>query len=191
MSHVNEAIGIFDTLGIPWRSSADLDSITDQTVKRHYRRLALKLHPDKNKHDSNAESKFNALKAAHDKMMNAAHRAELIHLIRGKLIYLQQIEQRNAQKHKLAEKLDQREREAMNHYHHNTPSIRQHHRDLIDELQARRDDGRRKTVSPETYPLPDDTVTDLNYWIEYSFKEPLSVRAERQKKFSEFISRHI
>ncbi len=206
---VSEAIEVFETLGMSWKSEADLDSVNDVTVKRNYRKLALKLHPDKNKHDPNAEAKFNKLKNAHDKLLSLSTRSELIHLLRGKLLYLREMDKRHAMTQEFSRILEEREKAARGsgsipfQNGKSFQAMRMHHRDLIDELQSRRDDLARSrhfsnnnsASSPnsaqETYPVPDDSVRDLNYWFDYSLNEPLSVRAERQKKFSEFIGRLV
>lgn len=55
---MGEALGIFD-----FKSG---DEITKDTIKRTFRRLAMKCHPDKNKGDKKAEAKFKLLNNAYE-----------------------------------------------------------------------------------------------------------------------------
>src|ERR1700756_2857862 len=48
---------------------------TDEEVKRAYRKLAVKFHPDKNPDDPHAEEKFKELGEAYDVLMDADKRA--------------------------------------------------------------------------------------------------------------------
>src|SRR5438067_13068296 len=48
---------------------------TDEEVKRAYRKLAVKFHPDKNPDDPRAEEKFKELGEAYDVLMDADKRA--------------------------------------------------------------------------------------------------------------------
>ena len=48
---------------------------TEEEVKRAYRKLAVKFHPDKNPDDSHAEEKFKELGEAYDVLMDADKRA--------------------------------------------------------------------------------------------------------------------
>ncbi|KAI0804553.1 DnaJ-domain-containing protein [Irpex lacteus] len=50
--------GYYDLLGVP------VDATTDE-IKKAYRRLAIKLHPDKNRDDPNAEEKFKEIAIAY------------------------------------------------------------------------------------------------------------------------------
>ena len=50
-------------------------SATDEEVKRAYRKLAVKFHPDKNPDDPHAEEKFKELGEAYDVLMDADKRA--------------------------------------------------------------------------------------------------------------------
>src|SRR2546423_3300530 len=48
---------------------------TDEEIKRAYRKLAVKFHPDKNPDDPHAEEKFKELGEAYDVLMDADKRA--------------------------------------------------------------------------------------------------------------------
>src|SRR3954465_1535259 len=48
---------------------------TEEEIKRSYRKLAVKFHPDKNPDDPHAEEKFKELGEAYDVLMDADKRA--------------------------------------------------------------------------------------------------------------------
>src|SRR5437660_9847505 len=48
---------------------------SDEEIKRAYRKLAVKFHPDKNPEDPHAEEKFKELGEAYDVLMDADKRA--------------------------------------------------------------------------------------------------------------------
>src|ERR1700758_4602856 len=48
---------------------------TEEEIKRAYRKLAVKFHPDKNPNDAHAEEKFKELGEAYDVLMDADKRA--------------------------------------------------------------------------------------------------------------------
>src|SRR5436305_12917032 len=48
---------------------------TEEEIKRWYRKLAVKFHPDKNPDDAHAEEKFKELGEAYDVLMDADKRA--------------------------------------------------------------------------------------------------------------------
>lgn len=50
-------------------------SASEEEIKRSYRKLAVKYHPDKNPHDPHAEEKFKELGEAYDVLMDADKRA--------------------------------------------------------------------------------------------------------------------
>ncbi|MEP6685967.1 MAG: molecular chaperone DnaJ [Verrucomicrobiota bacterium] len=58
----------YETLNVPRTASAD-------EIKRAYRKFAVKLHPDKNPGDADAEEKFKELGEAYDVLMDADKRA--------------------------------------------------------------------------------------------------------------------
>jgi len=60
---------LYDTLGLP-------TTATDAEVKKAYRKLAIKYHPDKNPGDSAAEEKFKAVAEAYDILSNPKKKAQ-------------------------------------------------------------------------------------------------------------------
>mgnify|MGYP001812287662 FL=1 len=67
----------YEVLGVSRTAAAD-------EIKKAYRRLAMKHHPDRNKDDASAEAKFKEAKEAYDVLSNADKRAtydlSLIHI---------------------------------------------------------------------------------------------------------------
>lgn len=59
---------LYDILGVD-RSASEAD------IKKAYRRLAMKFHPDRNPGDAEAEQRFKEVQAAYDILMNAEKRA--------------------------------------------------------------------------------------------------------------------
>ena len=58
----------YDVLGVSRTASAD-------EIKKSYRRLAMKFHPDRNKDDATAEGKFKEAKEAYDVLKDPDKRA--------------------------------------------------------------------------------------------------------------------
>ncbi len=58
----------YDVLGVSKTASAD-------EIKKAYRRLAMKFHPDRNKDDSEAEAKFKEVKEAYEVLSSSDKRA--------------------------------------------------------------------------------------------------------------------
>src|SRR5256886_10492452 len=58
----------YEVLGVERNAS-------DEEIKRAYRKLAIKYHPDKNPDDQHAEEKFKELGEAYDVLMDADKRA--------------------------------------------------------------------------------------------------------------------
>ncbi|KAG8822541.1 hypothetical protein FRC19_005733 [Serendipita sp. 401] len=59
--------GYYDVLGVPINATAD-------DIKKAYRRLAIKLHPDKNRDDPNADEKFKEIAIAYQTLSDPALR---------------------------------------------------------------------------------------------------------------------
>jgi len=190
----NEALDCLRILGLEVQSENDLNSIDEAAIKRAYRKLALKLHPDKNKDDPNAETRFNNLKNAHDKMMNTSVREVYMSSIRAWLQRKQERELRDKDKQRLAADLERREfaSSAGTTSSQTGVSFRAQHRAMVEQSRMKRQaqsvsaQARNRTVDV-SFPEPDDSNMDINYWIKYGFEEPREVSEERQKEFSKFI----
>ena len=187
----NEALDSLRMLGIEITTEASMDKLDESSIKRAYRKLALKLHPDKNKDDPNAETKFNRLKDAHDKLMNSTIRSEYISQIRGWLQRKQEREVRDKDKQRFAADLERREYESTLGGVNGSLSFRARHREMVDRLRAKRHAESLATQSSKSidlnFPEPDDANVDINYWLKYGFAEPSDVCQERQKDFANFI----
>jgi len=189
---VQQAIDTFSILGIPVSTEEELVLIDEGLIKRSYRRLALKLHPDKNRNDPNAETKFNQLKDAHDTLVS--QREAFLNLARASLQRRREMESRNEEKQRFALELEKRE-SAASGGHKAGKSFRARHGEMVERLQMRRQEAvhavQLQTSSdfraPCKYPVPDDTNMDMNYWLQYGMHEPDNVRKERQEEFSKFI----
>ena len=191
----------FRILGIECKKEEELTSVDESTVKRQYRKLALKLHPDKNKNDPNAEQKFNQLKVAHDLMMQPDKRQEFVLVMKAVFQRDKERESRDVVTRKFAEDLERRESEYLHAQTGKADSgiLRARHRRLIEELQARRDEAKREinklrpgsgSVSTVTGG-PDDTNTNLDYWLNYSLNEDEESRKTKSEKFSKFIAQKL
>jgi curved DNA-binding protein CbpA len=200
MSTTNNATDTFGILGIPIQTEAELDVIDEGLIKRSYRRLALKLHPDKNKNDPDAENKFNQLKNAHDSLMNSTTRVNFIALARAALQRRRDMESRNKEKQKFASDLEKREAEYMASIYSKGPtSFRSRHRHMVEQLEAKRKaashaqlkKNQAEDPSAKIYPPPDDSNTDMNYWFQYAMNEPEDIRCSRQDEFSKFIAQKL
>jgi len=58
----------YEILGVPKNAS-------DEEIKKAYRKLAMKFHPDRNEGDKSSESKFKEAKEAYEMLSNAEKRA--------------------------------------------------------------------------------------------------------------------
>ena len=196
---MSSAQDVFRILDIAWNNEQDLEKVDESLVKRQYRRLALKLHPDKNKGDPNAEVKFHQLKTAHDSMMNEAKRAELLAAIRALLQRKKERLGRDADKQRFADDLERREAEyaSASTVRDDLATIRARHRMMVEQLQVKRNlarAGAAKSTHAASSTLlggPDDSNTDLEYWITYGLNESEAVRREKAQKFSAFISQQL
>lgn len=188
----------FRVLGLSFESERDLDNVTESIIKRQYRKLALKLHPDKNKDDPNAEVRFNQLKIAHDLMMDESKRRECIHSMKAQFQRQKEREVRDVEKRRLAEDLERRESEwvSSNTERIDVERFRTRHRALIEQLQAKRDEAKlrlQRAGAPISTGIggPDDTNMSLDYWLNYGMTEDAETRRTKIERFSQFIDQKL
>ena len=185
----------FRVLGIEVSTEDELDRIDETVVKRQYRKLALKLHPDKNRDDANAQQKFNQLKIVYDMMMSESKRFEFIQMIRASLQRKIERAEKDVDKRRLAEDLERRESEwaSVQSEKADSRAMRARHRYLIEELQAKRDEAKRQSgrFSSTVTGGPDDSNMSLEYWINFGLNEDLETRRQKMERFSNFISKKL
>ena len=188
---------VFRVLELAWDSEQELRLVDEHVVKRQYRRLALKLHPDKNKSDPNAEVKFNKLKNAHDAMMDETKRYEIVNALRALLQRKQDRAGRDTQKQRLVDELEKKEAQWLKESiaKDDIKTIRARHRMMVEQLQVKRNlasaSGAAARGNSTALGGPCDTNMDLEYWITYGLNENDDVRKSKCEKFFTFISQQV
>jgi hypothetical protein len=181
----------FRVLELAWDSEQELRQVDEHKVKRQYRKLALKLHPDKNKSDPNAEVKFNQLKNACDAMLDEKNRNEIVNALRALLQRKQDRAGRDAEKQRLVDELEKKEAKWLKESiaKDDIKTIRARHRMMVEQLQVKRKlahaNGAAARGNSTALGGPDDTNMDLEYWITYGLNETDDVR--KSKRNSELV----
>ncbi|KAI3960663.1 hypothetical protein MKX01_003837 [Papaver californicum] len=96
------------TLGLP--SGEEGAKLTDEKIGKAYRTKALELHPDKNRDDPNATTKFLKLKESYLILKDEKARKAFDDLLRVKRDHQQRQSQYDSRKRKMMADLDERER---------------------------------------------------------------------------------
>ena len=153
-------------------------------VKKAYRRLALKYHPDKNTQDPNARDKFDGIRKAHEELMIASIKDEIDLKIRAYQQNVKRFEAQDKEKQQLSRYLIEREKEAERAKDpkgfSDSQKARLRNSQLILEMQKIRDLKRA--------PLPGSTtvINDIDACIDFG----LSVsQQQREAERLEFYSK--
>ena len=154
---------------------------TEEEIKKAYRRLALKLHPDKNPNDPHAEDKFNAIKEAHEALMDPKRRSELDEQIVMFQEKRRRFEAKDAEQREMITRLKEREekrREADSGLDQKALHARARNREILLELR------KQKKKTEDHFEGPD--YSDLNACVDFGLygdpklKELLKERFKRQ-----------
>jgi curved DNA-binding protein CbpA len=151
-------------------------------VKRAYRRLALKYHPDKNPDDPKAEDRFDRIRRAHDYLLDPVTKEEIDSKIKADQERLRRFEEQDEDKKKLARELEDREKRAeeVKAGLNNSQKARMRNAKLLQDMQRQRDMKRFKaqnTARPNHPPLNDiDACIDFGLSITEEQREEM--RAE-------------
>jgi curved DNA-binding protein CbpA len=116
-----------------------LQPFSEADVKRAYRSLALKLHPDKNRNDAKAEVKFHALQTAYELLLDPRVRADHESRLRARAEQRERYEAQGREMAMARDDLERREREAAEDRESYPKKIRMLNRRRIDDLQLKLD----------------------------------------------------
>ena len=159
---------------------------SDEAVKRSYRRLALRCHPDKNPDDPYAEEKFNLLRIAYDELLDVGKKAELDDELQRAAEKRKRFEAQDAEKKRLTTELEAKERLAQASRTKTLTEVekmRKRNRDLIEDLRKRKEAARRADAA-QRITLP--KLDDLDACIEFALNVDPAVESYLIKRITEY-----
>jgi curved DNA-binding protein CbpA len=109
LDRVQEA---YRLLGIELGPGDAGSSIDEAAIKKAYREMSRKTHPDKNPDDPKAGEKFDAVNKAYETLMDATLRAQFATKLAAKQASVQRFKELDAQRQKLRADLEAREKRA-------------------------------------------------------------------------------
>jgi len=154
-------------------------------VKKAFRRLALRYHPDKNPDDPKAEARFDAIRTAHDELMKPHVKEEVDNKIKAAKERDQRFAAQDEVKKQMAKDLEQREKQAST-ARSNLASInrmRMRNAQLIQELQRKVDREMQQRVA--RFP----PINDINAALDFGMTITEEQREKWRSEFYEEIDR--
>lgn len=160
-------------------------------IKKAYRRLALKYHPDKNPDDPKAEERFDRIRRAHDELLDPIRKEEIDAKIKADHERLKRFEAQDKDKQKLARDLETREREA-NRARISAESsfkMRMRNAELIQQFQRERDRQGSKTQYRQKLPPLDDIDACLDFGFSITEEQRNAYRAEFDQELDRLLAK--
>ncbi|EEF39736.1 conserved hypothetical protein [Ricinus communis] len=140
-------------------------NLTDEEISKAFKRMALRLHPDKDPHNPNANSSFQKLLSSYEILRNPISRKEF-----DRLLQLQQQHQNQVQ-----------------NYHQNQPQPQNHHRSCNkrqrDEQEESSKKRPRQSMDPKmpSEPPKDPSFTKKKFLSEFDRISKLVAQGGLQK----------
>jgi len=151
-------------------------------VKKAYRRLALRYHPDKNPDDPKAEERFDKIRRAHDYLIDPVTKDEIDSKIKADHERLKRFEAQDEDKKKLAKELEDREKRAelAKTTLSSSQKARMRNAQLIQDMQRERDMKRLRsqTTTKLTHPPLDDLDSCIDFGLTITEEQRNEMRAE-------------
>lgn len=106
-----EDVTLYETLGLD-PNATDVLTLTDRDISRAYRKAALKWHPDKNRGDAQAATKFSEVFIAYETLISPPERAKIDAAIRAVRSRRERFQNLDETRKQLKSELYRREAEA-------------------------------------------------------------------------------
>ena len=160
-------------------------------VKKAYRRLALKYHPDKNPDDPKAEDRFDTIRRAHDYLVDPITKEEVDAKIKANQERLKRFEAQDEDKKKLSRELEDRERRAelAKANLDGSQKARMRNAQLIQDMQRERDMKRFKSqdTSIPNHPPLNDIDAYIDFGLSITEEQREAMRAEFYEKVDSLL----
>ena len=160
-------------------------------VKKAYRRLALKYHPDKNPDDPKAEDRFDRIRRAHDELLNPQTKEEIDGKIKADQERLRRFEAQDEDKRKLARELQAREKQS-NHARVSqeaSQKMRMRNAELIQQMQRERDRKVTKSKPLQKLPPLDDIDACIDFGLTITEEQREAYRAEFYEELDSILAK--